>query len=553
MITKIAIENFKGIRDRLEFDLKPVTLLFGANSAGKSTILHALHFAREIFERHNLNPDRTVSGGKYVDLGGFDGFVHGKTRERTVRLGITVDLSQNPLPDHEVDYSSSSVLPDSDFDRLVRNATTCAVEVSVAWSSLENCPYVASTKVFYNGAIYAELTAEANLGGAAITRLEAGHEALTRIGDLNSDADRQSNLFDETLLGQALETYSEFLAPGEKFAIELAGRSDALPDLDDDWEFVTEALDIPTLPKGASEADINAHAKRQQEADRLTDGLAVLSKAIIESIEGPLQLVRNLVQEFRYLGPLRDTPPRNYEPPRFFDPARWASGLGAWDTLQTAPDDFVDDVASWLVDEDRLNSGYRVERRHYREFDLADPFLRKLMAGRAFDEADETESVDLTQSTSYSRLVVVPENSPLELRPHDVGIGISQVVPVVVTALDGNKRLIAIEQPELHLHPRLAAALADLFISAACGPRQQQFILETHSELIPLRVLRRIREAEAGKGTGHQLKTQDVVIYYVRQRDGCTERQRIDVDAQGEFIQPWPDDFFEIDFHERFG
>jgi AAA15 family ATPase/GTPase len=38
-ITKITIENFKGIADRVEIDLKPITVLFGANSAGKSTLL----------------------------------------------------------------------------------------------------------------------------------------------------------------------------------------------------------------------------------------------------------------------------------------------------------------------------------------------------------------------------------------------------------------------------------------------------------------------------------------------------------------------------------
>ena len=40
MITGISIENFKGIGERIDLQLKPLTLLFGANSAGKSTILH---------------------------------------------------------------------------------------------------------------------------------------------------------------------------------------------------------------------------------------------------------------------------------------------------------------------------------------------------------------------------------------------------------------------------------------------------------------------------------------------------------------------------------
>lgn len=38
-ITKIIIQNFKGIRDRVEIPIRPLTLLFGANSAGKTTVL----------------------------------------------------------------------------------------------------------------------------------------------------------------------------------------------------------------------------------------------------------------------------------------------------------------------------------------------------------------------------------------------------------------------------------------------------------------------------------------------------------------------------------
>ena len=51
MITAITIENFKGISEPVRLELRPITLLFGQNSAGKSSLLHALIYAREIFER----------------------------------------------------------------------------------------------------------------------------------------------------------------------------------------------------------------------------------------------------------------------------------------------------------------------------------------------------------------------------------------------------------------------------------------------------------------------------------------------------------------------
>ena len=44
MITKIHLENFKGVKERQTIELKPITLLFGPNSSGKSTVVQALHY-----------------------------------------------------------------------------------------------------------------------------------------------------------------------------------------------------------------------------------------------------------------------------------------------------------------------------------------------------------------------------------------------------------------------------------------------------------------------------------------------------------------------------
>ena len=41
-----------------------------------------MHYAREVFERHNLDADQTIAGGPYVDLGGFRNFIH---RQKPVR------------------------------------------------------------------------------------------------------------------------------------------------------------------------------------------------------------------------------------------------------------------------------------------------------------------------------------------------------------------------------------------------------------------------------------------------------------------------------------
>lgn len=86
MITGIAIENFKGTREQVKLDFRPITLLFGANSSGKSSVLQTLHYARGIFERRNLDPDTTLHGGQHVNFDGFANLVHQHDLKREVKL-----------------------------------------------------------------------------------------------------------------------------------------------------------------------------------------------------------------------------------------------------------------------------------------------------------------------------------------------------------------------------------------------------------------------------------------------------------------------------------
>src|ERR1043166_8519936 len=91
-LRQIEIENFKSFGERQAIELKPITLLFGPNSVGKSTILQALHYLREILERGNIDPDVTIAGG-LIDLGGFATLVHNHELAQPIRLRVKIDLS----------------------------------------------------------------------------------------------------------------------------------------------------------------------------------------------------------------------------------------------------------------------------------------------------------------------------------------------------------------------------------------------------------------------------------------------------------------------------
>lgn len=581
MITALEIENFKGIGPRQRIELRPITLLFGANSAGKSTVLHALHYAREVFERHNLDADQTIAGGKYIDLGGFRRLVHRNddkamaAPDTSIKLRIDVDVARNGLKsfdpdidrliaqtvasidryrdDVRADFDDIRWLQDYRFDTLFNEITTAAVELEIGWSTTNECPYIVKNTIYVDGDPFIQLEANPQLRGVAarfvfnlpdlqnpeqeIEVSASKHKSLMRLSD--QARERQELPLDnstllELLLGQCGEILS--FRPNQ---IDLDDLTDALPPFDAALNFNPAVIS----PTGEAEHDTR-HA--------FHSNLAVeLGKALSQYIVGPCQLVRDQLKHFRYLGPLRETLPRNYSAPRFPDPARWASGLGAWDTLDSGSDELVEEVGSWLGDEDKLDSRCTIERRQSVTFDFSHPIVRKMISGRAFDDVEDGWSLDLSTTPPASRIVVVG-NSGIELHPHEVGIGISQVVPVIVTALDDGERMIAIEQPELHVHPRLQAAMGDLFIEAI-STKSHRFIIETHSEHLILRLLRRIRETEIGKAPkNRKLRTDDLGIYYLRQEGGTTLQSRIDVDVKGEFIQPWPDDFFEIDFFERF-
>ena len=96
MITDLWIENFKGIGKRQHIPLSPITLLFGANSAGKSTVLHALLYLRQIVSKRTCDLKSPISGEQTVSLGGFSNLQHRSSDQinNTVRLGVQFSVSE---------------------------------------------------------------------------------------------------------------------------------------------------------------------------------------------------------------------------------------------------------------------------------------------------------------------------------------------------------------------------------------------------------------------------------------------------------------------------
>ncbi|WP_374453344.1 DUF3696 domain-containing protein [Phenylobacterium sp.] len=119
----------------------------------------------------------------------------------------------------------------------------------------------------------------------------------------------------------------------------------------------------------------------------------------------------------------------------------------------------------------------------------------------------------------------------------NVGVGVSQVLPIVVSSLLAPvTSLLIFEQPELHLHPRVQARLADFFLAVAMSGRQ--CILETHSEYLIERFRRRIAESE-----GDEL-SEVLSIYFAERVGGESHFRPVPITRYGAIIE-WPRDFFD--------
>lgn len=116
----------------------------------------------------------------------------------------------------------------------------------------------------------------------------------------------------------------------------------------------------------------------------------------------------------------------------------------------------------------------------------------------------------------------------------DVGVGVSQVLPVVVQCFYAPEGATVIfEQPEIHLHPRVQADLADLLIEASKA--NVQFVVESHSEHFLRRLQRRVAEESIPKD--------HVALYVCSVIDGRSMIESLKLDELGN-ITNWPKDFF---------
>jgi len=573
-ITAITIQNLKGIKDPVRIELRPITLLFGPNSAGKSTIIQALHYAHEVLERGNTNPDHTLYGGDTIDLGGFQNLVHKHDKSLPITIRIDMDLENESLPEYyrEDDYFifkelGGEEIPYEDMTRGVKNAW---VEISVRWSDLVNRPVIIKYGVGINGEMFANLTAsddEKQISIEEINRFNplfigekstpekrqeylkkmmAAIEASELKEEVETDKDEPEEAVSESEETESEETFEEMFGTLFSALLTLTKISEGYG--------ISKPINLPNqtsaLPRWGSSLHFDPAIWSDEVDYEEKDGLVY---ALSSLIVGTGELVRNALRKFIYLGPIRKIPSRNYRPKLSPRPSNWANGQEAWDILCRADEPFLKKVSEWLSSKQHLDIGYQVIRRDYLELDTTNPIWLNVLQDRLLDENLDLKS-ELKSLPKHSRLFLWDNTNEIEVQTEDVGTGISQVIPVVVAGLTAKTGFVAIEEPEAHVHPGVQVSLGDLFIHQIADYPDVIFMLETHSEHLMLRFLRRIRETNENElPPGKQgIIPDQLSIYFCEKNESGIVLTPINVDKDGEFIDKWPKGFFDERFEELY-
>ena len=554
MISAIQIANFKAFAAAQRIPIKPLTLIYGANSSGKSSIIHSLALAKHALETGELDIHRTTLGGDAIDLGGFRQFVHKREANRRVEWAMDLDASmfQGGLAELLAPVKKLTVL----------------FSIGIELDDQDRPRPEASPEIY---------TYELLADGHNLLRMSRRKDGKLKLDRL----DHQHPVFREVIKALVMMSTTTDTIHQDDFE----GLDEAIAELvphvvASSTRFLPDGLERSTSFRADGQNALYTISK----ANRREDLGAAVRSFLPRKLDGLLKGVRNSVSSeldrFKYLGPLRSYPARHLAFSQHNDPNWYAGGGYAWDVVRRDVGVRAK-VNEWLSAQDRLQTPYELMVRDLVGIDqLEEPLLEGLEIINAegldiepdYDdeptpsgaypvisdpEVEATKLCDLIRSSDIDKLhelIMVDRRSNTVVSHRDVGIGVSQVLPVLVTAFASINQIIAIEQPEIHLHPALQGDLGDLLIHSALGGDKNIFVVESHSEHLLLRLMRRMRETYHDKLPNNfpKVSPEDVSVLFVEPDGSRSIIREMPLNENGELVKAWPGGFFEEGLREIF-
>lgn len=229
------------------------------------------------------------------------------------------------------------------------------------------------------------------------------------------------------------------------------------------------------------------------------------------------RIVANQYDGIKYLGPLRDTPDRQY--------AIYKNTTASTITGAKAP---------YLL---ARNGKKRIDKKIHPPI-MEEKFDTQITSGNntvmelVYEWMNYLElgNIEIRNSENAIQLNIGDSNIA------DVGFGVGQALPILVEGITMNyEQSLLIEQPEIHLHPRMQMRMADFLISLAST--NHNLIVETHSDHIINRIVRRALECK------NESLINNIAIYFVDNVNGQSTVEEIIIDRVTGITQ-CPEAFF---------
>ncbi len=521
IVEEIQLHNFRSLKDTGLQKLAPITLLIGENSSGKSSFLRVFPLIKQSINKRTSGPI-LWSGDidDYVDFGSFEETV---INDDSDNISFRFKFSVSSL--HKGYYAIRET-KNSKYD----------VDFSFTVKSNKGKDFVSSFQVYINSdEFYFDL--ENN-----VIKLNDGFE-------YKSTKEKTSNLdvFMNVRFGTVESTAFDFTLPNidgiwGKLNELLCSQTEDKDKNDYMFYMLPElALDIGLqLINNKKLEDVLSKRNKQRgqiyysELKKLFDTLVEQNTTQVDDFEKLLKIccfytifpeieecVKTYFKNVHYIAPLRATAERYYR-------------------LRNLAVDEVD----------------------YQGKNLA-IFINSLSVERVKNFNNWTMehfgfSISTGKDKGHISLLIKVKNSDKAVNLSDSGFGYSQILPIITQLWDLSSRpssnrgnsskkiliplIVAIEQPELHLHPAVQARLAKAFIASIHLARvhgyQLQLLLETHSETIVNYLGRAIAKNE--------LDSSDVsiVLFEKQENDNKTKVENSFFDDDG-YLKNWPYGFFE--------
>lgn len=133
-------------------------------------------------------------------------------------------------------------------------------------------------------------------------------------------------------------------------------------------------------------------------------------------------------------------------------------------------------------------------------------------------------------------------NKEINTNIADMGLGLKRIIPLITYLFSRRTPgIICIEEPEANLHPKYQSEIAELLVDSF-NKQRNTHIVETHSEILILRILKLIKQKK--------IKPKDISVNFIQKNKGESSITNIGINENGEFTSRWPEGFFKERLNE---